>query len=281
MYTNQECLRCIGEDVLTIAKWLLRKRHFATFEKKIEKYLNDINYRRIPSYHITHVHRILKSFHPRIERLIARRRVTNRQVKKYLKKIARPTFAQKIRWAVWANSLDFRTAGVGYQYKNFASFYKKLNQQLAVDERRAIIELINKSKNILYILDNVGEIGFDRLPIETISKNRKITCVVRGGIMTSDVTREDAKYFKIDKVAKIITSGPDTLGLLKEELSKELKQALKRCDLVIAKGQANYYFFSEYRKITKAKVVNLFTTKCNSVAERFGKKGKVGIATII
>ena len=47
------------------------------------------------------------------------------------------------------------------------------------------------------------------------------------------------------------------------------------------KRKQNLYFFSEYRNITRTKVVLLFTTKCDPIARIFNKKGKVGTAAIL
>ncbi len=281
MVVSKECLACIRKDVLTLGRTLLRSEDFKRLKDRIERLLESIEYHRLPSYYITLAHRILKEFDPEMVPLIKQRELTNQQVNRILNRFGRAGLKQKIRWATWANSLDFRTAGVGYRFSSFHSLYKKLNRRLAVDERKEIIKLIKGAQHILYILDNVGEIGFDRLLIETIGEERKVICVVRGGIITSDVIREDANFFKINKFARVIESGPDTLGILKEELSPMLKKEFKECDLVIAKGQANYYFFSQYPGITKARVISLFTTKCDRVARRFGKTGKIGIAKVI
>lgn len=279
MRIHKNCLKCIREDVFTAGRWLLKPQYLEPLREQVEGLLKQYDKRRLPSYYITEVHRIVKSIDPELKKLMRLRWVTNSQIKRLLKRFSRASLSKKIQWAVWANSLDFRTAGVGYAYKDFRSFYHRLNQRLDVDERQNIIRLVKKAKNILYILDNVGEIGFDRLLIEAISKGKKVVAAVRAGIMTSDVTKDDALFFGIQKFAEIIESGPDTLGLLKEELSREILFRFKKADLVIFKGQANYYFFSQYPNITKAPVVGLFTTKCDLVARKFCLQGKASIAT--
>lgn len=236
---------------------------------------------KIPSYYITNVHRELKVLSK--EEIFSEKR---KKCNKICLDIAgRLREEELFLWTVWANSLDFRTVGKGYRFhpetieRELRSWVK---QGLAVDNRGEVFKEIEKAKRILYILDNVGEIAFDRFFMERFLRGKEIIASVRGGMITSDVIYRDAKDVGLDKiVGKIIPSGPDTLGILYEELSEEIMEGFKWADLVIAKGQANFYFFSEYRDITKAKVVLLFTIKCNPVARIFNKKGKVGIATVL
>jgi len=280
MKTSRQCLECIRKDVLAAGTWLLPRDKYGMLEARVNRVLEKADRNKIPSYYITKVHRCLKSLSPKMGKLMEQRRQANQMVKKMLARFGRGSLEEKLRWAVWANFLDFRTAGVGYRYDNFKALARRLDRRLHVDERDRIIDAVRGAKKILYVLDNVGEIGFDRLLISAIRAKRKIICAVRGGVMTSDVTREDARYFGLTRSLKVIKSGPDTLGLLREELSGAIRKALLDCDLVIAKGQANYYFFSTYRTLTKAPVVHLFTTKCDLVARQFGRKGKIGIAVL-
>lgn len=92
-----------------------------------------------------------------------------------------------------------------------------------------------------------------------------------GGPITSDATMADAVAVGLHRAADaLILAGPDTLGISFAEMSPELRQALARADLVLAKGQANYYAFSEYRQEVPGKVFSLFTIKCEPVASLWG-----------
>ncbi|TKJ45497.1 hypothetical protein CEE35_03605 [Candidatus Aerophobetes bacterium Ae_b3b] len=74
---------------------------------------------------------------------------------------------------------------------------------------------------------------------------------------------------------------PDTLGISLEEMSDELRENLQTADIVIAKGQANYYALSECRPKAGGKIACLFRTKCDYVSNVFGKNGKVNLAVIL
>jgi hypothetical protein len=106
---------------------------------------------------------------------------------------------------------------------------------------------------------------------------------MRGGPITSDAVMADARAAGIDNVAaRLILAGPDTLGISFAEMSKPLAAALSRADMVIAKGQANYYVLSEFgHRYPGATIACLFTAKCRNVWEKFGCDGKASIAVII
>ena len=74
---------------------------------------------------------------------------------------------------------------------------------------------------------------------------------------------------------------PDTLDISLEEMSDELRENLQTADIVIAKGQANYYALSEYRPKAGGKIACLFRTKCDYVSNVFGNIGKVNLAVIL
>jgi uncharacterized protein with ATP-grasp and redox domains len=86
----------------------------------------------------------------------------------------------------------------------------------------------------------------------------------------------DAEEVKLTELAPIILTGPDTLGLPLDELSPAAEAALRSSDLVMGKGQANYYALSEIVNSTGAwegplgHVYSLLCTKCRPVAASLG-----------
>ena len=82
-------------------------------------------------------------------------------------------------------------------------------------------------------------------------------------------------------VDRVIVAGPDTLGISWEEASPELREAMRDARLIIAKGQANYYVFSEHRGKLSAEVFCLFTIKCQPVAEALGVQPKQAVGIFL
>lgn len=126
-----------------------------------------------------------------------------------------------------------------------------------------------KAKKLLYLLDNAGEIFYDKVLIEYLLENGyEITAVVRGGPAINDATLEEAKFAGLDSIVKVITTGLDTVGFILEEASLDLLQALEDAELIIAKGQANLESLDE----TEYPAFFLLKAKCPIIAELTGRK---------
>ncbi len=111
----------------------------------------------------------------------------------------------------------------------------------AVDEFR---ESVRGATSLLLIHDSVGELFFDRLLIEQMtrlaSEECRVTSVVRTASVLGDATREDAVAMGINEVAEILDPGLECLGLPLSECSAELRDRFRDSDVVVAKGQAVY-----------------------------------------
>jgi len=97
-----------------------------------------------------------------------------------------------------------------------------------------------KAKTLLYITDNAGEIGFDKLCAEKLKEaypDLQITFCVRGGPALNDATREDAEVVGIP--FPVIDNGNNIPGTDLELMDPGARVALEQADVVIAKGMAN------------------------------------------
>ncbi|MCF7895349.1 MAG: ARMT1-like domain-containing protein [Candidatus Omnitrophica bacterium] len=124
-----------------------------------------------------------------------------------------------------------------------------------------------KSKTILYLADNAGEVVFDRILIEEIKKSypdKKILYAVKEKPIINDALAKDAYFCGIDKQAKIISSGSDVPGTIFSFCSKYFLDIFKNSDMVISKGQGN---FESLSKETSRDVFFLFMVKCPVVAK--------------
>jgi uncharacterized protein with ATP-grasp and redox domains len=204
-----------------------------------------------------------------------------------------------VRWVIASNHLDFRTVGTGYEVplkKIEMHVREKVAQPLRVNDVAKFFKLINSKKfskgsasgaaskrQALFIHDNVGEIAFDRLLIADLRKRGWfVISALRGGPITSDATLEDGKYVEMEKFADmIICAGPDTLGISWEEKSSELTDAIQNSDLIISKGQANFYLFTEHYKEIAKPIMCLLTTKCPYVSSYFKQTDLISVAKLL
>jgi len=124
---------------------------------------------------------------------------------------------------------------------------------------------VKKTKKILYLADNAGEIAFDRLLIEQLP-TEKVTLVVKGEPVINDATMEDAEAVGITELVEVIDNGSDGPGTILETCSQGFVNRFKEADLVIAKGQGNYETLSNIDK----NIFFVLKAKCPVIARDLG-----------
>ena len=122
-----------------------------------------------------------------------------------------------------------------------------------------------KARKILFLLDNAGEIVFDRLLIEQLS-HTQVTAAVRGCPILNDATMADALAAGIDEFVEVVENGSDAPGTLLDECCDKFRRLFDEADLIIAKGQGNYETLSDHH----ANIAFLFKAKCPMVATKLG-----------
>jgi len=248
----------------------------------------------LPSWYITGVHRILKDEAGDAVPFRELREGCNRAGREIAARVAEDVaslapserFAQLCVWAVAGNHLDFRTAGIGYGF-GVDEVDDMLREVVArgfdVDRTAEIEALARGARRVLYVPDNVGEVAFDALLVREIrSYGAHVVVPYRGGPITSDATLEDFRQTGLDEAADdVFQAGPDTLGISLEEASPRLLEEIAKADLVITKGQANFYLAYGNRPDLGPAVACLLTTKCDAISEKFGTTKRLSIATVV
>lgn len=187
-------------------------------------------------------------------------------------------FRRAVLASVVANYFDFGIMGFDASEDKFeAEFLKYFEHGLDVDDTPKMLGLL---QDVVYIADNCGEILFDMIVFDVIKKlGGKITLVVRGGPILTDVTLDEVKEFEIDKkVDRVMTTGSNAVGILIEEAPAELIEIMKDSTLIISKGMANYETLSEHNY---GPVAYMLLTKCECVAEDLGLKPGLIVAKLM
>jgi uncharacterized protein with ATP-grasp and redox domains len=249
---------------------------------------------RVPSYYITEVHRILKRDTGIAIPFEESRKQSNQvgvaiaaRLQAEAERLEGLTrFRFLARWALAGNSLDSRTVGIGYGFapeQTLQHLKGYVDRGLALDHLDRLYQHVLAKTPVLFIHDNVGEIALDKLFIEELQRHGcHVTSALRGGPITSDATMEDGRMVGLDAAAdRVILAGPDTLGISWEEASSELREAMRLAQLIIAKGQANYYVFSEHGKELAGEVFCLFTIKCQTVADVLGVQPRQAVGIFL
>lgn len=175
--------------------------------------------------------------------------------------------------AVIGNILDFGVNGVQTVEELETTLHRLLDNRFSEDTPNflftAFDAAISRSRTLLYLADNAGEIVFDRVLIETIHRiypGKDIYLAVRSAPIINDVCVEDARECGLDSCATVIESGSACPGTILPSPDRRFMDIYAHADCVISKGQGNFETLSDVDK----DIFYLFLTKCDVVAGQVG-----------
>ena len=179
-----------------------------------------------------------------------------------------PVFAA-LQFAILGNYLDFSALKGNVSFEKLDEMLiNALSMELPADTYDSLRKDLQKAKTLLYVTDNAGEIGFDRIFAEQLQKaypELSITFCVRGAPTLNDATREDAEIMGVP--FKIIDTGNDVCGVELALLGEEALQAMETSDVIFTKGMGNV----ETLYGSKYDIYFAFLTKCDLIMETFNK----------
>ena len=178
----------------------------------------------------------------REEKEISNRFVLERipQIRQRVEAAEDPLFAA-LQFAILGNYIDFSALQGEVSFEKLDGLLDEAADMIL--DKAVYSELcadLEKGKKLLYLTDNAGEIGFDRIFSEEIHRqypDLEITFCVRGAPAMNDATAEDAALVGIP--FPVIGNGNRIAGTQIDQLSEEAKTALETADVIIAKGQGN------------------------------------------
>ena len=179
-----------------------------------------------------------------------------------------PLFAG-LQFAILGNYIDFSALQGQVSFEKLDALLEE-GEKISLDQAvyADLCTDLEKGRKLLYLTDNAGEIGFDRIFAEEIHSKfpqLEITFCVRGGPAMNDATRADAALVGIP--FPVIDNGNRVAGTQIDQLSPEAKQALETADVIIAKGQGN----TETMYGCGYNVYYAFLIKCIRFEEVFAK----------
>ena len=146
-----------------------------------------------------------------------------------------------LQFSILGNYLDFSALQGKVSFDTLEDMMEKA-LHMALDQAcyENFCQDLRQGKKLLYLTDNAGEIGFDKIFAGELQKaypHLEITFCVRGAICQNDATREDAKIVGLP--FPVIDNGNRVAGTVLTELSLEAEEAIKQADVILAKGMAN------------------------------------------
>ena len=180
------------------------------------------------------------------------------------------TFREYVLASVIGNTFDYGVKGHTVE-ENFSVFFQReFTQGLTIDDTDKIATLCSR---VVYLSDNCGEIVLDRLLIEYLKKQGShVTLAVKEAPILNDATLREVQELGLDTLVDQITTnsrGADAeIGICMENIPKDLRDAIAKCTIIIAKGMANFESLSEMENLPP--VAYLMAAKCKPVADEVG-----------
>ncbi|KUO74885.1 MAG: hypothetical protein APF81_23355 [Desulfosporosinus sp. BRH_c37] len=188
------------------------------------------------------------------------------QLKERIRQSTDPLF-MSLQIAVAGNIIDM---GILKDFDVEGSIREAMEKNFARNDYESFRQRLKEVREILILGDNSGEIAFDRLLAEQLSElGIKVTYVVKDRPILNDATMEDAAYVGMTEQIRVISNGSGFLGTILKDCSEEFKQAYRKADIVISKGQANYESLEALGKEDR-RLYFLLRAKCEIVAENLG-----------
>ena len=272
---NSLCIRCLTQKHLQAAEKLdfQKAQGFTKDFLELMRKALDGNNSTVVAAQINRLYQ--QHFGLEQDRFMEEKRLSNAFIKARLPQItalvesqADPVYAG-LQFAVLGNYLDFSALMGQVSFEKLDEMLEDaLKLELDLQVYAQLCAELETAKRLLYVTDNAGEIGFDRICAQQLQKKYpqlQITFCVRGGPAHNDAMREDAAFMELE--FPLVDTGNDVGGLDLPNLSAEAKKAMDDADVILAKGMGNTEstFGCEYN------IYYAFLVKCLRFQEFFNK----------
>ncbi|MHA2064379.1 MAG: damage-control phosphatase ARMT1 family protein [Candidatus Thorarchaeota archaeon] len=172
--------------------------------------------------------------------------------------------------AAAANAIEFDVTGHDFDLDELRNIIERVESDLAIDEVDEFLKLSKSAKEVLYLMDNAGEVVLDMILIEELKRlGLNVVAVVKGGPILNDATMIDAKEVGLDECAdQVIHTGAAAIGVNLDKNSAEFLEVFQNAELIVAKGMGNYESLTELEP--HCPIVHILRTKCPPVAQQVG-----------
>lgn len=173
-----------------------------------------------------------------------------------------------VKIAIIGNILDF---GAFTLDDDIESVIKTaLQKDLAVKDIAEFEDSLKSHDKVLYLVDNTGEIVFDKLLLAKIREyGVNITIAVKSEPILNDACMAEALDAGLDEYGEIVEIGCGTVGYVDSEISDEFREIFNSHEFVISKGMGNYEGLTEI-DLSDKDIFFLLCAKCNTISKDIG-----------
>jgi uncharacterized protein with ATP-grasp and redox domains len=271
---NLDCIPCFQRQALQAVRFISNDEELhEKVLRGVTKKLLESNWDSTPPELAHEVHKIVKSLTNEKDPYKEVKKESNDLVLKMYPALKEKAEQSKdplrtaVRLAIAGNIIDF---GPLQEFNLEETISEVLKKKFVIDDYEKLKENFKDAETLLFFTDNAGEIGLDKLLIETFLKAKKlekISFVVKGGPIINDATLEDAIYMGLCDLPKVefLTLSNGETGTGPERNSQTVKSWMTKHDLVISKGQGNYEGLSEHNGL-----FFMLMAKCPVIASDLG-----------
>ena len=221
----------------------------------------------------SHIHNLIKTKTNCPDPYINEKKLGNEIALKYLPLAQdilkeNDTLENRVKIAIVGNILDFGAFELSDDIEKFIK--DALGKDLAVKDIESFENSLNKHDKLLYLVDNTGEIVFDKLLLAKIKEyGVDITIAVKSEPILNDACMEDAINTGLDEFGEIVEIGAGTVGYVDSEISDEFREIFNQHEFIISKGMGNYEGLTEI-DLSDKDVYFLLCAKCTTIAKDIG-----------
>ena len=173
-----------------------------------------------------------------------------------------------VKIAIIGNILDF---GAFTLDDDIESVIKdSLKKELTIKHIEEFENSLKTHDKVLYLVDNTGEIVFDKLLLSKIREyGLDITIAVKSEPILNDACMPEALDAGLDEFGKIVEIGAGTVGYVDSEISDEFRNIFESHKFIISKGMGNYEGLTEI-DLSSKDIYFLLCAKCNTISRDIG-----------
>jgi len=173
-----------------------------------------------------------------------------------------------VKIAIIGNILDFGAFTLDDDIESVIK--SSLEKDLVIKDIDEFENSLETHSKVLYLVDNTGEIVFDKLLLAKIRQyGLDITIAVKSEPILNDACMEEALDAGLDEFGEIVEIGAGTVGYVDSMISDEFRQIFNDHKFIISKGMGNYEGLTEI-DLSDRDIYFLLCAKCNTISRDIG-----------
>ena len=173
-----------------------------------------------------------------------------------------------VKIAIIGNILDFGAFTLDDDIESVIK--SSLDKDLTIKDIEEFENSLKTNDKVLYLVDNTGEIVFDKLLLAKIKEyGLDITIAVKSEPILNDACMAEALDAGLDEFGEIVEIGCGTVGYVDSEISDEFREIFNSHKFIISKGMGNYEGLTEI-DLSDKDIYFLLCAKCNTISRDIG-----------